>query len=807
MVRRILFSTFVLILVLAVAGVVLLFGWAKLAEPHYAGEIQLAGVAAPVTVRFGPHAVPSIAAESLEDLLFAQGYVVASERMWQMDLMRRLASGRLAEVFGEDALATDRFFRTIGLAQAARAALEALEEPYRGMLEAYVAGVNAYQTQAAWRYPLEYLIADFTPAPWRAQDSLAIGEYLAWTLSFNLREELVYLRLAARLGPKRAMELFPTDEGVPAPGYARDLPNYTLALGNLDELLAMPTHFGLPGPGSASNAWAVNGERTGDGKALLANDPHLAPTMPGIWYELEMSAPGYHAAGVAVPGVPLIVIGHNEDLAWGFTAAMADTQDLFVERLTPDGAHVVRPGGAQEAIASRTEEIAVKGRTEPDRIDVRSTRNGVVINEILGLRTGTPMDLATVDTSHLLALRSNLDIPDRLVPGLSRLNTATTLEEARAAVLDFKHASQNLLVAHRDGGIARQMSGALPVRGRGLGTFPSPGWEKGYGWDGFVPQKRNPGLSNPPGYALLSANNRTIPLDHPVHVSRSWQAPYRAQRIEELLGAKNPLDAADMAAMQLDRVSLQVRRFKAALDGVKPEILEVDREARHIADEYLTGWDGNFDPDSRSAALFVLLQSALFEALYGDELGDDLPALMSIAIVGYNALEEAVYSGRSSFWDDVRTPQREGPAQIWARALHSARAQLDRQQPELGEQRLSRLRRLRFGHAFDRIPLLRRLFSVGPYGVGGDAHTLNTMKTSPLAPEDVLIVPSCRVVYTPADWPQTRGTLPLGQSGHRLSAYRTDQLSDWMEGRNHPWAWEGPEPGSEIGALVLKPAP
>jgi acyl-homoserine lactone acylase PvdQ len=284
-------------------------------------------------------------------------------------------------------------------------------------------------------------------------------------------------------------------------------------------------------------------------------------------------------------------------------------------------------------------------------------------------------------------------------------------------------------------------------------------------------------------------------------------APYRADRIEEMLNERRyPMNLGAMARMQSDRISVQVRRFKESLQRVAARLREVDPEARRISDEYLKGWNGGFEPDSRAAAFFTLLQPALFEHLFGDELGDDLALLMSIAVVSYNALEEALYSGRSSFWDDIRTPEQEEAVHVWARALRSAERMLEERIPDRGGQRLDRVRRLSFPHAFDRIPLLGRLFSVGPIPVGGDAHTVNTMKTDPAAPEKALFVPSMRVVYAPADWSRTSGTLTLGQSGHRLSAYRTDQLDDWLHDRAHPWPWGGPLPGSEIGVLNLKPA-
>lgn len=812
--RKTLKIALVLFLGTAITGAGGLYWLAKRAEPNYDGAVTLPGLVAPVQVGYGPHAVPSIDARSLDDLLFAQGYVVAAERMWQMDLMRRLAGGRLAEAFGEAALPTDRFFHTIGLPRAARQGLDALEPAYQRLLQRYADGVNAYRALAAGRLPLEYLIAGFEPAPWRPEDSLAIGEYMAWINSVNLREELVFLRLAQRLGNRRALELFPEDEGLPAPADADDLPDYQASearaagaiLSTLQQTGRVIAGLGLPGVGAASNAWAVTGTRTLDGQALLANDPHLGPSTPAIWYELELRAPGYHATGVALPGVPLILIGHNADLAWGLTTAMADTQDLFIERPSDDGTSVLRPDGTTGPIRFETREIRVKGRDEPVRHVVRSTRHGVLINDLVGHDGANPFGLTPIQTRDLLALRTNLEVPERAFAGLYRLNTARTVDQARAAIRELRHVSQNLIVAHRDGGIGWQVSGLLPRRGRGSGSFPAPGWESGYGWDAYRPASENPGLSDPPAQRLISANDRALAASQGAELGHGWLAPYRAQRIAELLDVPSPIDAEAMARMQQDRQSTMVRIYLGSLRRALPRLRQIDPGAAEIAERDLLRWNGDFAGDSHPAALFALLQPALYHALYGDELGPDLGALMGLAVATYGPLEEALRTDRSSFWDDVGTADiHEGPAEVWARALQRARSHLDELLPDEDDQRLDRLHRLRFPHAFNRQPLLGDLFGIGPVGIGGDSSTINVANTGPDAPREVGYVPSMRVVYTPADWTRTRGTLPLGQSGHRLSHYRRDQLTDWMLGRTHPWPWNGPVAGQQIGQLRLLP--
>jgi acyl-homoserine lactone acylase PvdQ len=803
--RRLLIASLVLLL-LPVLTAAYWVWQAKRAEPGYAGSVRLDGLEAPVTVRYGAHAVPTITADNLTDLLFAQGYVVAAERMWQMDLMRRLAAGRLAEVLGEKVLPADRFFRTIGLRAAAQRSLDALDPADRDRLAAYAAGVNAYIAESADRLPLEYRIAGFAPAPWQPEDSLVIAEYMGWMLSFNVREELVFLRLAARLGAERAAELFPVDADIAPPEVPPGLAAYLDRAPPSGDIAALIRGLGLPVPGAASNAWVVAGQRTVDGHTLFASDPHLSPSMPGIWYQVELVSPSLRATGVALPGFPFVVSGHNGHIAWGFTAVIADVQDVFVERVGAGGAAVERPGGRFEPIEIRHEAIAVADRTQPETLEVRSTSHGVIIDPVLGGNTGTPMDLARVDGDELLALRTNLELPDRAAAAFYRLNLAETIDQARAAAGDLRRTSVNLMMAHRDGGIAWQVTGSLPQRGRGTGKHPSPGWIDGYGWLGYHEPAQLPAMVDPARGTIVNANQRSVPPGHEPTISHSWMAPYRAQRVEQLLDTDQPLSADDMARIQRDRESLQARVFLRALARVRPELAALDPEAARIADSLLTGWDAGFEPDSRPAALFVLLQQALFEALYGDELDEDLSALMSIATAHYNALEETMRSGRSSFWDDVRTPASEGPADVWAAALRRASAALDLRLPRRAEQRLDGVRHLTFPHAFDLLPVIGPWFSVGPLPVGGDSETVDVMKASPAAPGTATYIPTVRLVITPGDWQASRISLPLGQSGHRLSPHRTDRLDDWLHGYGSPLPWGGPPPGETLGVLELLPA-
>lgn len=790
--------------------------WLKHPLPRYAGRFELPVLDAPVTLDYGPHAVPSVAADSLPDLMRAQGFVVARERFWQMDLIRRLAGGRLAELFGEGALLSDRFYRTIGLDQSAERSFAALGLQWRRLLNAYAEGVNAYRATAIAesRLPLEYRLLGIEPTAWRATDSLLVGAYMAWLNGSNLAEELVFLRLAQRLGPERAQALFPVRPGQPAPGAAPPVPvrvRPSAAGPDAGDAAVSPLPLGQDGRSSAaslaaSNAWAVTGARSLAGP-LLANDPHLPAVMPGTWFLIELDAPGYHATGASIPGLPLVLTGHNQHLAWGITAAVADTQDLFLERLGEDGLTVMRPEGQTEQVQRRVVEIPVAGWAKPDVLEIRSTRHGVLINELIAVPGANPAGLTAVQIDEGVALRSVVDQPDRSFAAFFELGSANTLAEAREAVRGLGHVALNVLIAHRDGRIGWQVGGLLPQRGRGNGLFPSPGWEPGYGWDGYRPEAALPGLSDPPDGLLVNANNAMAADQSHPPISQSWLAPFRARRIEQLLKGLSPVGVDAMARIQADRVSLEAQRYLEALRRQMPALKAANPEAAEIAASRLLGWDGSFADNSRAAAFFILLRPALYQALYADELGSDLAPLMALEQRTYGPLAEAIRADQSAFWDDQSTPGRtEGPVQVWAKALHSASAAYAQAVPEVPEPTLAQLRQLTFLHAFVGVPVLGRLFNVGPMGRGGDNGTIDVSIASLASPREIGNVPSLRLIMTPAQWSESRVILPLGQSGHRLSRYRTDQLAQWQDGETFQLPWGGPAEGQLLGRLVLRPA-
>ena len=475
----------ILILVIVVVLVAALAGWLFLffrrPLPKVEGTLHLAGLEGRVEVLRDEWGVPHIYAGSAHDLFFAQGYVHAQDRLWQMELQRRAGSGRLSEVLGEVTLEVDRFFRTVGLNRAAEAEFETLDAETRGILEAYAAGVNAYLTSYAHRLPVEFKLLRFDPEPWQPVDSLYFAKIMAWNLGCNWDSELIRARLAARLGADRAADLeplFPADNPTIAQGRglaagAAPPPNGWRSEALRDALRLVEGLFQprsmepspaepLPGPlqvgakGGGSNQWVVAGSRTGSGKPLLANDTHMALQIPAIWYQIHLDGGDYHVTGVSLTGLPGVVVGHNDRCAWGMTTAWQDAQDLYVERLNPANPHQYEFQGAWLEAEVTSEEIRVKGRAAPVIQEVTITRHGPIISDVIGEPTPLALRWVALEPSNLL--RSAL--------GYDR---ARDWHEFRAVLTHWSTPAHNFIYADVNGNIGFLQAGWMPVRTSALG--------------------------------------------------------------------------------------------------------------------------------------------------------------------------------------------------------------------------------------------------------------------------------------------------------------------------------------------------
>jgi penicillin amidase len=587
------------LLLLLVLGLGAVLGGAWWALPPREGRFTLPGLAAPVEIAFDGHGIPRIAADSEADAWAALGWLHARDRMFQMETMRRGAAGRLAELTGAQALRVDRFMRLLGLERRAEADLAGLPAEVRAAMAAYARGVNAW-IAARGRFAGAEFVLLGAPEPWRPVDSLLWGKVMGLWLSGNFRTELERARLAGLLPPERLADLWPPD---PSPGRP-DRPDLGATAGAGERLGAAPMLPGLgrllaalpefpvdaPLPELASNAWTVAGGRSASGAPLLATDPHLGYAAPILWYLARIELPGGRVlAGATAPGVPGIVIGRNEHIAWGFTTTHSDTQDVFVERLA--GADAYETEAGPRPFAVREEVIRVRFGS-PVTMRVRETRHGPVLSD-LDAPGGRP------DGTVLAVAMANLAPADTAATGLLALNAARSIAEARAAARLVTSPSQNLMVADASGAIAMYFTGRTPIRRAGDGSLPVPGWDGRHGWDGFVPFDALPHLENPASGVLAHANSRPAPPDHPVFLGRDWFGDWRLRRIGRMLAAAPRHDAAGFARMQGDVVSLFATE-------VLPAFRAAPRPAgaAGVAHDVLARWDGTVGAEAAAPLVF-----------------------------------------------------------------------------------------------------------------------------------------------------------------------------------------------------------
>ena len=631
----------------------------RLSLPQTSGVIELAGLGAEVEVLRDPHGIPHIFAKSEADAQFALGFVHAQDRLWQLEMNRRIGSGRLAEVLGSTALDTDRFLRTLGIRRTAEANLRHLDADSRRLLGAYAAGVNAFLATKPV-LPPEFWILRVTPEPWSEVDSAAWTKMMAWDLGGNWRNELLRLQLASRLPTSAIQEFLP-----PYPGDApAALPDLREFYGELEKPPAQLSLDPAATQGGASNSWVVSGARSASGKPLLANDPHLGLTAPGVWYFAHLHAPGLDAIGATLPGVPGIIIGRNQHIAWAATNTGPDVQDLYLEKLDGAGGYI-GPEGPRVFVMLR-ETIKVKG-ADDEPLTVRISRHGPVISDVM--RSA----LEATPRGHALALAwTALAEDDRSLAGLFKLERATDWKSFVEATRDLQAPQQNMSYADVAGNIGFIAPGRIPVRkpeNRLQGLAPAPGWDARYDWAGFIAFDELPRSFNPAAGKIITANQKIVPPRYPHFITSEWQAPYRARRIDELLEAVQRHDRASFARMQADIVSPAARELLPRMLAIAPSSPEIGAVLKRLA-----AWDGTMSADRAEPLIFAAWWREFTRALYADELGPAFRAAWSERAV----FVSHVLKDQMHWCDDVRTQRVESCDELLSASLEKALADLRR---------------------------------------------------------------------------------------------------------------------------------
>ncbi|MGW0906856.1 penicillin acylase family protein [Streptomyces sp. NPDC002853] len=896
----------VIVLVLAiVAGIGYGAYWSvstvRASFPQTKGTIKLDGLAGPVDVKRDGNGIPQIYAESDADLFMAQGFVQAQDRFWEMDVRRHMTSGRLSEMFGKGQVKTDEFLRTLGWHRVAQKEYDTKLSPAtKKYLQAYSKGVNAYLKDKSGKdISLEYAALGFTndyaPQEWTPVDSVAWLKAMAWDLRGNMQDEIDRSLMTSRLGPSQIKDLYPeypysrnkpivqegafnsvTKEydgkgsstgsqsqtggaaGTGLAGNTQAPDGLQSQLSGLSDILDSVPDAGLGpnGNGIGSNSWVVSGDHTITGKPLLANDPHLSPQLPSVWYQMGLHCRSvskdcqYDVSGYTFAGMPGVVIGHNQDIAWGMTNLGADVTDLYLEKFEGDGYEYddkVLP------FKTRVETIKVAGGS-PKKITVRETGNGPLLSdrddELVKVGKKATVDSAAPDRGdgYGVSLRWTALQPGRSMDAVFELNKAKDFADFRKAASSFEVPSQNLIYADTKGHIGYQAPGKIPVRGKGDGALPAPGWDSDYRWTGYIPQSALPYEYDPKRGYIVTANQAVIDdekSDYPYKLTSDWGYGARSQRITDLIQSKikdgGKVSTEDMRTMQMDNSS-EIAKL------LVPKLLKIDVKDSYVreAQKLLEGWDYTQDPDSAAAAYFNSVWRNILKLSIGNKLPKELrvkgqclnvepagntgPAdeAEPVRECGQRDAESAQPDGGDRYYEVIRTIMDDQDNDWWqspktrtdnatktrdqlfGRAMEDARwdltAKLGKDVDTWSWGRLHRLTLKNQTLGVEGPGWLQFMLNRGPFKLGGGEAAVNATGWNAAGGYGVQWVPSMRMVVNLDDLDKSKWINLTGASGHAYSAHYTDQTSKWVKGELLPWVYsDDAVKKSTNDTLVLRP--
>lgn len=797
------------------------------AVPGWGGTVSLTGLDGPVEVLRDAWGVPAVFAGTSADAYRVQGYLHATDRTFQVDLLRRLGLGRVAELVGEPGVGSDRLMRTLGCPGHVEAEWEQLADGPRAALEAYAEGINAGFARARRRLPVEYRLLGSRPEPWRPQDALALARVLALGLCGNWESELARGELVSRFGTE-VVDAIESGDHVGAWPAQLD----PEVLGGI--VAAMRDTASLGGPGGiGSNNWVIGPRRTRSGGALLANDPHLDLQLPSIWYEQRLSGGDLDVRGFTIPGVPGVVLGHNGRIAWGFTNSSIDVQDCYLEELDEAGEQYRDVGGEWRDLEVTRERIAVRGAEDVEFV-VRRTRRGPIITDVL----------ASDHVHDPVSLRWDSLLPGRSAETIWKLDRARDWEAFRDACSGWRAPAQNVVYADADGNIGFQHMGEVPIRADDNdGSVPRRGDDPAGEWVGTVPFDEQPSAWNPTSSRIVTANDRLVDDSYPYFLGREWMNGYRGERIRSLIDGIEQHTVGDQVRIQSDVHSIPGVRMRDLLERIRPEPVTAAGEEvlRH-----LLAWDGELRADDDHSAAWRLLQRAVQDEAFGF-LGELLPRFLGYSRTGVNGFWSMFGRSTPRLLDAIDSDDRailEAGARVHERHVDGERelpspldgwhphgdwrtllaAALDRAgrwwsgdvelEPCSGSRSLQRVRggivdrtatrtlgerleerlprrrryhRLRLQHPLGVVPGLARVANRGPFPVPGDPDTVwQTSQFNNPANEHALVGPSHRHVVDLADVDRSVAILCGGQSGHPASPHYADQVSMWRRGETRP---------------------
>lgn len=747
----------IIIIVIGGGGIITLNMYLNKSLPTTEGTAEIP-VDEDVEVTTDEDGVPHIKAQSLKDMYTAQGYIQAQSRMVQMDLSRRQASGTLSEIVGEDAVDTDKYFRTLGLRRAAEDSYDMYSDEAKDVLDWFTDGINAYMEEAKENgtLPVEYTLLGSEPEPWSPVDSLTIGKYMAFDLGGHWEQQAFNYYAVDQFSKEKAEELMPS-----YPEDARKVIEET----ELD-IAASFKNAVVPPAFNGSNNWVVSGDKTASGKPLLADDPHLGLATPSIWYEMHLEAEDMNVGGVIFAGVPGIILGHNEHISWGVTNTGPDVQQLYIEKQNPDNEQEFLFEDEWEEAETISEPIQVKDEETID-YEVTETRHGPIVSEFA----------EASGKEDMLALRWTALDPTAELQAIMQINQATDWDEFEKGLEDFHAPAQNFVFAGDDGTIAYKANGKIPIYEDGKDALlPLPGWEAESEWQDFIPFDELPRVVNPDKGFIATANNKIAGDDYPYHISNVWAQPYRYERIYEVLEGNDELTLQDMEDLQMDPTNLRAREF-VPLWTEALETKDLSAAEKHAL-ETLNSWDFSDDADEAAPLIFDTVFAELSEKIY-EEIDEDMLDLFKAK---NQTTDELLRKGDNATW----IKEHGGLAEVLHKALRSAVKELEDEYGTNQEKwQWGDYHQVQFRHPLsDANKLLEIVFNrTEPLPV--DGSNVTPMAASHDGTGLVDHGASWRFVVDMSDPTNGHHIVGPGQSGHFKSPWYADQTEDWVQGNYH----------------------
>lgn len=770
--KRILILVFTLILLFILVISFIIYHLNHRVLPDYAHDLVIKGLEKPVNVIYDSIGIPHIYATSEHDLYMATGFIMAQERMWQMDLLRRVTMGRLSEIFGDDFIKTDLLLRSLRYSEKSKQIIKNSTAEILMSLQAFSDGVNYYIEHQHGKFPVEFFLLGYKPEKWEPYQSLNLIGYMAWDLKSGW-SELAIEKIANKVDSIHLMQILPDVENEKINIFNSDTNN--LLASNLLLNLKKVDDLGcdiLAG----SNNWAVSGTKSITGKPLLANDMHLSFGLPGIWFQIHQVIEGkLNVAGLAIPGEPVVVVGHNDSIAWGMTNTYVDNLDYYKETINPADSNQYLLNGEWKNFEIRKETIISKGGSKHE-LYYRLNHRGPVVSEFKGI------------TDKVLTIKWVGDLESNELRSIYLVNRAHNWNDFKTAFSSFISISQNIAYADCNGNIGLYCCAGVPIRKRDKMFGILPGSTDEYDWKGLVPFEQLPHVYNPNCGYILSANNKTIDDKYPYHIGTWYALPYRYQRIKEMIEGKEKLSEEDFMRMQNDMSSSYARKFLLVLLPIVESKNGLNATENEILQD-LKQWDFNLSADLAEPAIFEAWSCNLAEQLYKDELGEgnynlfvNEAKLINVAI--YNILNDT-----NSVWsDNINTTDKESFADV---ALHSYQLTVRQLTSQLGDDmktwKWGNLHQLTLQHPLAKVKALDKVFKLnrGPYPVGGSSHTVSPYSYSYGDPGNVVHGASHRNIYNLSDWNKSVSVIPTGNSGISSSRFYCNQTENYINGTYH----------------------